>query len=225
MVNEIRNKTRKVFDIIADSWSNLYTIPIEQVKEFCLFAKKTGLVLDIGCGNGRNLIPFLERGFPAVGIDFSKNMIKEAKKFLEKRNLKAKLLVADVLNLPFKDSKFDYIIYVSTLHHLPSRKLRIKSLKEVKRVLKPDGKVLISVWKRRPAKYLLQRIKCIGEKKKEFGDVWIGWKYHGKIYKRFYHLYSLKELESDIKISGLNIESIYSESIKGRHNIFAKCSK
>ena len=51
------------------------------------FSKKinSGLILDAGCGNGRNSIPFLEKKLKCVELDFSKTMIREAKKFLKRR--------------------------------------------------------------------------------------------------------------------------------------------
>ena len=70
-------KIRQVYDTIADSWSNLRVRPLYEVVNFCNSIENKDLVLDLGCGNCRNLLPFLKRNFKCIGIDFSKGMIKE----------------------------------------------------------------------------------------------------------------------------------------------------
>lgn len=204
-----RSRLREVYETIADSWSHLRAKPLPEVIEFSNSIKNQGLILDIGCSNCRNLIPFLEKEFKCVGFDFSKGMIREAKKFLKKRGFNAYLLVADVLNLPFKEKAFDYIIFTRVLHHLPTKKLRIEVLKEVKKILKDNGKILITVWRRYFPQFLIDFFSSIFEKKFEFGDIYKKWKYHGKTYKRFYHLYNRKEIEEELISSGFKIKKFY----------------
>jgi len=216
---EIKKNLRKTWSTIADSWTHLRTRPLPEVIDFCGSIQKKGLVLDIGCGNCRNLLPFLERKFHCIGFDFSKSMIREAKIFLKRRGFSSSLLIADFTNLPFKDKVFDYVLFTRALHHIPTRKSRIENLKEVSRTVKERGQILITVWRRYYPRFLTDVFSNLFEKKFEFGDTWKKWTYRGTVYKRFYHLYSEKEFESEIKESNLKIKSIF----KDNGNLIARC--
>lgn len=52
--------------------------------------------------------------------------------------------VADALNLPFQNSKFDLIYSIAVMQHIPGKEYRLKFLSECKRVLKDNGKVVIT---------------------------------------------------------------------------------
>ena len=54
-------------------------------------------------------------------------------------------IIADCTNLPFNDNSFEYIICIAVIHHLSTYKRKLKALKEIQRLLKSDGKALISV--------------------------------------------------------------------------------
>lgn len=212
-----KQRLKHGYNKIADVWAHLKARPLEEVIEFSSLAKKPGLVLDIGCSNCRNLIPFLERKFPCIGLDFSKNMVREAKKFLKKKKLSANLVIADISPLPFKDRAIKFILCTRVLHHLPTRDLRASSLAEIKRIAK--GRVLISVYRRYYPRFFFDFFSNLFEKKFEFGDTYKKWTYHGNVYKRFFHLFSLKEIEKEIKTSGLKINSIF----KNNGNVVVKC--
>jgi SAM-dependent methyltransferase len=217
----IISELKETWSTIADSWTHLRVKALEEVINFCYSIPKVGLVLDVGCSNGRNLVPFLERGFPCIGVDFSRSMIREAKIFLKRRGLGANFLIADVRFLPFKEKTFDYILYTRTLHHLPTTELRIKSLEEVARVAKNGAEILVTVWRRYYPRFLIDFFSNIFEKKFEFGDVYKKWRYHGKVLKRFYHLYSRKEFEKELREAKLDIQVLYISD----GNLIAKCKK
>ena len=177
---EVKKTLREVYDTIADSWTNLRVRPEKFVKDFSEKIND-GPLLDLATGNGRNLIPFLAKNIDCVGIDFSKNMIKEAKKFLEKKKMKSNFVIADITKLPFKEKTFRTILALAIIHHLETRSKRLDALMEIKRVSE-NSNVLISVWKDEtaaPNEYKL-------------------WRYHGKEYKRFYHFYREEELKNDL---------------------------
>lgn len=176
----------EVWNVLAEGWYNWRYWSIKLVEEFSK-KWKPGKILDIGCGNCRNLIPFLKEGFVGYGIDFSEVMLENAKKRLGKEKVGAKLKLGSAEKLPFKKSNFDYCIFIASLHHL-SEKGRKKALKEMKRVLKKNGKALITVWK--------------GEDKKEG---YISWRRKGKTYKRYYYFYDKEELDSLLKEVGFKV--------------------
>jgi len=183
---EVKRNLREVYDTIADSWTNLRARPDEFVKDFSEKISE-GLLLDLATGNGRNLIPFLKKKIDCVGVDFSKSMIKEAKKFLTRRKMKASLIIADITKLPFKKMVFDTILAVAIIHHLDTQSKRLEALREIKRVSR-NAKVLISVWKDETAA----------------PDEYRLWRYHGKKYYRFYHFYTREELGKELIDSGIS---------------------
>jgi len=194
---------KEVWNTIADSWTNLRVNPEKEVINFSKIIN-SGPIIDLGCGNCRNLLPFLEVGFECVGMDFSRGMIREAKKFLKKRKLSTRLVVGNLIDLPFKKGTFLSVLCIRTLHHLETGEMRLKALKEMKRV---GIKILMSEWKRWQLRFFGKLIKSFlyGH----FSDVYVDWNYHGKKYKRFHHLYSKRELEEDLKKVSLKIERIW----------------
>ncbi len=192
---------KDVWSTIADSWTNFRTKPEKEVIEF---SQNSRSVLDLGCGNCRNVVPFLEKNKFCVGLDFSKNMIKEAKIFLSKRKLAAHLIIGNTSKLPFKNNVFSNIVCTRVLHHLESKEMRIESLKEMKRV---GEKTLITVWKKWQNRFFWKLIK-----NRFSSDICVEWNYHGKIYNRFYHLYTKKELKTELSIVGLKTEKLWEDS-------------
>jgi len=194
---------KEVWNKLADSWTNLNIKPEKEVIKISKIIN-SGPIIDIGCGNCRNLLPFLEKNFLCVGMDFSKGMIKEAKKFLNRKRFAAKLVIGNLDNIPFKKGSFLFILCIRTLHHLETRELRLKALEEMRRI---GIKILLSEWKRWQLRFIWKLIKSFFEG--HFADIYVDWNYHGKIYKRFYHLYTKKELEGDLKKVRLKIEKIW----------------
>jgi len=100
-------------------------------------------VLDIGCGGGQNIANFLKRTNGKVcGIDYSpasvsKSLKKNKKAVLEKRS---EIVRADVSAIPFEDKTFDLVTAFETIYFWEDI---INNFKEVKRVLKPNGKFMV----------------------------------------------------------------------------------
>jgi ubiquinone/menaquinone biosynthesis C-methylase UbiE len=104
-----------------------------------LAGKNNGVILDVGCGSGY----ILERlsADHKYGIDLSLNNITKAKKNLAgKKNIF--LERADAQNLPFNDSFFDCVVSSEVIEHVPNPE---KVLAEIFRVLKADGRMVITV--------------------------------------------------------------------------------
>ncbi len=99
--------------------------------------KKTDRILDCGCGFGSYYE--LTRHLNTIYVDFSVNLLK---KFENTWGLKSNKICCDILNLPFKDSSFDYILCINVLEHIENYK---KALYELNRVLKNGGHIAIIV--------------------------------------------------------------------------------
>ena len=103
---------------------------------------KGELILDVGCGNARDIIVFANKGAKSVGIDFSTEMIKEGKKDIAKIGLKNNdLIVGSATLLPFKNKTFDKISCSETIEHIPDYE---DAIADMNRVLKVGGKLVIT---------------------------------------------------------------------------------
>ena len=136
-----KEKTKNHFDKTASEYNDssdgkfvegMYDALVKEIQK-----SESGRILDVGCGNG-NLFTLLPDGkYELYGVDFSKNMIDEAKMNCK---LQATFSVADAESLPFDDDSFDMIVCNASFHHYTRPD---DVLKEMRRVLKPSGKLLI----------------------------------------------------------------------------------
>lgn len=78
-------------------------------------------VLEIGCGEGGNLLPFSKRGCKVTGIDISDIRIEEAKQFFEEEGLPGKFLCQDIFSFETNE-KYDVIIIHDVIEHVPDKK-------------------------------------------------------------------------------------------------------
>ena len=101
--------------------------------------KKEMRLLEAGVGSGKN-IKYYPDGIEIYAIDFSPEMLKEAEKKATKYNKKLKLIEMDIQNLDFEDDYFDLIVTSCVFCSVPDP---VKGLKELKRVLKEDGRIIM----------------------------------------------------------------------------------
>lgn len=99
-------------------------------------------VLDVGVGPGISAIGILDRrpGLCVVGLDFSRAMLRHARKCLRKAGCAVDLVHGDVTHLPFADGSFDVVTHHSFLYLLRQREA---ALREMRRVLRPGGTYVI----------------------------------------------------------------------------------
>ena len=208
----------EVYDKISEHFSQTRYKPWPLVSEFLNSLEKNSMVLDVGCGNGKYLSE--NKNLVMWGTDRSGNLLSIAKE----KNINAQCFIADSLKLPIKSESFDAAISIAVIHHFSNELLRIQALKEIFRVIKKNGKVLIYVW-------------AMEQKEKKFKeqDNFVPWhlqkKYENeskvetmengpnitedknincKVYQRYYHVFIKGELEDIINKTGDNVEIIKS---------------
>ena len=162
------------------------------IEEFINNLSNGSCILDIGCGNGRNM---LNNNHTFIGIDNSIEFLK----ICISQGLS--VLLSDMTSIPINTCSQDAIVCIASFHHLSNRDRRISALKEMKRIIKPGGKILISVWsKNQPDK--------TRRKFDRYGDIIVTWNNNrGKIYNRYYYIFKIDEITKLFNEVGLNIDS------------------
>ena len=155
------------------------------------------IFIDLGCGSGRHS-DFFQR-FCKILID-----LDESREMLKKNHSKSIKIQAQMNHLPFRNSSFDGIFSVASLHHLRSSKERNNTILDINRVGIRNSIVSITVWRFYQKKFMKQFLDQLSrsfEEKKdsEIGDVIVPWtisqKGVEKKIERFYHLFRAVEFK------------------------------
>lgn len=96
-------------------------------------------VLDLCCGQANASEALLQAGFSVVGADFSPEMLAHARQRLPD----GEFVEADAQDLPFEDGDFDTVVCGFGMIHVPNQP---QALREVRRVLKPGGRYIMTSW-------------------------------------------------------------------------------
>ncbi|KAJ8662860.1 hypothetical protein O0I10_001036 [Lichtheimia ornata] len=187
----------KVYEEIASHFSETRYKPWPVVETF-LHSMPTGSVgADVGCGNGKYI--GVNPNILMLGSDRSSNLIK----IVQERGFEG--MVADGLDLPYRDNAFDFVVSIAVIHHFASPERRQEALKELLRITRPGGKILVFVWALEQTKFSKRNF----EPGKQ--DVFVPWMLKSdpsKVYQRYYHLFQQGELDQLFKsISNVTIET------------------
>lgn len=215
MKPDLRPKVQADYDLIAEHFSETRNAPWPEFQFFRPYLKPQDSLLDLGCGNGR-VFEFLEKSalnIDYIGYDFSQNLLKQGRK----KYPKAHFIEGDMAELPFDDCSFDNVWAIASFHHLPTAELRQKCLRQISRVLKPSGYLVITCWNLWQAKYrtaFLKNWKSLLQFDLEgFADLAIPWKdQQGSVLaERYYHAFTPGNLRKYLKEAGFEIvEEFYS---------------
>lgn len=126
----------RYFNELASTSREFY---IDYLKRFKNIDSNTR-ILEIGCGEGGNLLPFAESGCTVAGLDLASGKIENAGKFFASRNVKGKFACANFLtDNPFaEDGGFDIILIHDVIEHIEPDGKEAFFLR-CKNYLKPDG--------------------------------------------------------------------------------------
>ncbi len=147
----IIESVKNTYDTIGKEFSASRQYIWPDLKPFLTDVKSESSVLDVGCGNGRLLLG-LPKSIKYTGLDISKELLNEAKKAHPEHKFIETDITKDTIwkHLP----QYDYIYSIAVLHHLPTEKDQLFVLKQIKKHLKPNGKILITSWNLWQPKYL-----------------------------------------------------------------------
>jgi SAM-dependent methyltransferase len=126
-------------DYVAHFESNPFTALYERPALRAMLPPVAGRrVLDAGCGTGRASVWLAEQGAEVVGVDISPEMLRVAREDVPAGSFH----VGDLADpLPFEDGSFDVVVSSLVMHYLRDW---VPTLRELRRVLRPDGVVVMS---------------------------------------------------------------------------------
>ncbi|ACM56627.1 class I SAM-dependent methyltransferase [Halorubrum lacusprofundi] len=191
---------QSTYDRIAAHFSKTREYAWPEVESF-LDGRTATRGLDIGCGNGRHTELLAERADAVVGVDLSRELLREAVARARERGYDgtASFVHGDAATLPIATDAVGVAVYVATLHHLPSREARVRSLDELARVLAPGGTALVSAWSTAHDRF----------DREEGFDTTVDWTLPGgETVPRYYHIYSPAEFEIDLGESALSVVDV-----------------
>ncbi|WP_144799167.1 class I SAM-dependent methyltransferase [Halorubrum depositum] len=184
------------YDRIAAHFAKTREYAWPEVESF-LEGRRATRALDVGCGNGRHAELLAARSESVVGVDLSRELLREAATRARESGFAdaLDLVHGDAAALPIADGAVGLATYVATLHHLSPRAARVRSLDELARVLAPEGTALVSAWSTAHDRF----------DREEGFDTTVDWTLPGgEVVPRYYHIYSPAEFEADIAESALD---------------------
>jgi ubiquinone/menaquinone biosynthesis C-methylase UbiE len=182
---EARKSVSKFYAVVKSS--------TEYYEKFLLSNCHSKKVLEYGCGTGSYAFLLTKCGANVVGIDISEVAIKLSKERAKKEGLKDILFLAmDAEAMQFEDSSFDIICGTGILHHLNID----RALRELARVLKPEGKaIFIEPMGYNPLINLFRKftphLRTRDEHPLTVKDLSFMEKFFHKVQCEFFHLFSL----------------------------------
>lgn len=185
-----QNYVKNVYEKIANEFDVTRTYIWPWIKEIMNNVPKNSIIYDIGCGNGRNM-SFPDYNF--TGIDNCEKFVNICKE----KNMNA--ILSDMTNIDLPSNSADIVMCVASFHHLSTNNLRLKALYEMKRLIKNNGKIIISVWSINQPK----KTRVVFD---HYGDYYVDWK---NKYKRYYYIFKIDEIKQLFIDANLNLIDHY----------------
>ena len=124
------------------------------------YAGTSGLdVLDVGCGQGIDIVRYARGGARVTGIDLTPRHTEIARAHLAATGQEGTVVQGDAEKLPFDDDSFDRVSSNGVLHHTPGIE---PALREVRRVLRPGGEARIVLYNRSSLHYWVNQVLYAG---------------------------------------------------------------
>ncbi|MDO8513055.1 MAG: class I SAM-dependent methyltransferase [bacterium] len=207
--NYLLNKTLEDYNLIAYDFSSKRAYISQDILDLQKFSSKGNRILDLGCGNGRLSEIFENSGIEYIGVDISEKLIKIARSKYPNKSFQ----VVEFFKLLFPDNYFDKVYCLSVLHHIPSLEYRKKFLLEAKRVLKPHGLIILTVWNLLIKPSIISSIvsnslaKLFHKSQLDYKDIFLPFKRSSDINltDRYIHCFSRRELTKLLRKCNFNV--------------------
>ncbi len=194
-----RRAIKETYDQISPHFAQTRPLPWKDVSDF-LTNHSGEIGLDLGTGNGRHAQLLADRVKHVIGIDLSSVALEQALNRASIKGFSIHPILGDAVSLPIQNHIIDIAVYIATLHHLPTRALRITSLNELGRVLSPTGCGIISVWSTTHDAF----------NRAESFDTHIDWTLpDGTTVPRFYHIYDPNDFSEELADSSLTVNHVF----------------
>lgn len=222
LIQKILADTLFGYDFMAEKFSQTrkyFWRDLEFIKEY---SKDDDKILDFGCGNGRLLEILSEKNICYYGVDVSEKLIEIAKSKYLSENTSFLKLDPSQESLPFADNFFNAVYSVAVFHHFPGKEYRKQMAKELFRITKPGGYVVVTVWNLWSKKYIRNIIanwqnKLFGKSNLDWNDCQIIFKDNeGNDFKRYHHAFRNREIENLFSKAGFMTEILK----KGKNIIY-----
>lgn len=215
------------FNLFASDYNSKRKKPWRPLKIFLDHLKNNNfsfndVILDLGCANARNFKIIGDFPKKVVGIDVSLELIKIAQRNLKDFNQYSpaeskfyQVLRGDITFLPFRHDSAQIIFSVASMHHIKGKANRKNLISQISEILKKNGTLIITVWRKWQKKFRLYFIidflkrklnpKYKQQQKKiglaEFGDKLVPWNISGGevTYLRYYHFFTKREIKNILK--------------------------
>jgi len=189
IVNNLEvEKVHNIYDIISKHFSTTRKIIWPKVQDFIDNFLPNSLIIDIGCGNGKNMGS--RKDCIYIGVDTCENLMKQAKPYQN-----CSYIVGNCIDLPFKSNSFNYAMSIAVIHHLSTTERRLHAIQEINRILKIGGEALIYVWAFEQPRFENEKTQDVNVKwllQKKYSEK----KESDEIFYRYYHLFKENELEN-----------------------------
>ena len=223
---KIVEEATSTYDSIASHFSDTRFNAGPFLKELAYGLDEDAKILDIGCGNGR-LVEVVPKRISYIGVDVSVNLLEKAKELYSERQNDFKKF--DGVELPFEDNSFTHIYMLASFHHMP-KPLQVHFIKECKRVLMPEGRIIVTLWHlwRKPfLKYLYKSFagKFLSRDLDLF-DIYVPWKNkEGEILcRRYFHMFRKNEIKRLFENTGFVNVSVEIVDLRKQKNYVVKAT-
>ena len=133
-----RHENRKTYFQELAATSELHFLPY--IRRFTSVTPQSR-ILEIGCGEGGNLLPFAYLGCRVTGIDLSENRIRQARQFFQEEGIPATFIASDIFQITHLEEAFDIVLIHDVIEHISGKQ---RFLEHIKCFLAPGGILFIS---------------------------------------------------------------------------------
>ena len=134
-------------------WGSRRSVVTQKLLDY----RKKGSVLDVGVGEGRDILFLAEKGFQVTGVDLSEIAVKKCLKLAKEKGLSVEALVGDFLDY-YPDNRFDIIISNSTLHLMEKDSVR-RAVVKMKKMTRKNGLNIIAVFTKKDSSSVPYKFK------------------------------------------------------------------